>query len=55
MFLAAVLQAHTDSVPQDLDSQLDDTVTLERLEEPLAVPVEERVQPLPAAHRSRWV
>jgi hypothetical protein len=58
MFLAAVLQAHTDSVPQgeNADSQLEDTsVTLRRLEETLAVPVQERVQVLPSVHRARWV
>jgi hypothetical protein len=62
MFLTAVLQAHTDSVASaDHDSPtpqspLDDTSTsLKRLEEALAVPAQERLQSLPAAHRSRWV
>jgi hypothetical protein len=62
MFLTAVLQAHTDSFPTadreevTPDSQLEDTsVTLKRLEEALAVPVQERVQSLPSVHRSRWV
>jgi hypothetical protein len=62
MFLSAVLQAHTDSLPSvdreevTPDSQLEDTsVTLKRLEEALAVPVQERTLTLPTAHRSRWV
>jgi hypothetical protein len=62
MFLTAVLQAHTDSLPQaerpgaTAPSQLEDTsVALERLTEALAVPVKDRVQLLPSAHRSRWV
>ncbi len=61
MFLTAVLQAHTDSLPStdeaDTDSHLDDdTVTLPAsLEKALAIPLQERLQPLPTAHRSRWV
>ena len=60
MFLTAVLQAHTDSRPRSeeakQDASLDDTVTLPALlEEALAVPLAERLQPLPSAHRSRWV
>ena len=62
MFLTAVLQAHTDSLPRaDQDdvtanSQLEDTsIALQRLTESLAVPAQDRVQPLPNAHRSRWV
>ena len=57
MFLSAVLQAHTDSLPKtDPNSRTDDdTVELPRLDEALAVPLKDRVQPLPNAHRSRWV
>jgi len=57
MFLSAVLQAHTDSVHRtDNDAKAeDDTVELPRLDELLAVPLKDRVQPLPSAHRSRWV
>jgi len=62
MFLTAVLQAHTDSLPQakqpdvTANSQLEDTsIALERLTEALAVPMQDRVQLLPSAHRSRWV
>jgi len=59
MFLTAVLQAHTDSSPHaddaKTDSQTDDTVRLPRLDEALAVPLKDRVQPLPSAHRARWV
>jgi hypothetical protein len=63
MFLTAVLQAHTDSLSSadradttSSDRSLDDTgTTLKRLEEALAVPAQERIQTLPAVHRSRWV
>jgi hypothetical protein len=56
MFLSAVLQAHTDSVPQPKPQIAnDDTVELPRLDAALAVPLKDRVQPLPSAHRSRWV
>jgi hypothetical protein len=63
MFLTAILQAHTDSLnPADHDdttasaTELDDTSTmLQRLDEALAVPLQDRLQPLPSAHRSRWV
>ncbi len=63
MFLTAILQAHTDSLaPADHDdtqaasTQLDDTsTTLKRLEEALAVPLQERLRKLPSAHRSRWI
>ena len=58
MFLTAVLQAHTDSLPQADEAKAhdEDTVTLPaRLEEALAIPLKDRVQPLPAAHRSCWV
>ena len=60
MFLTAVLQAHTDSLPRadetKTNPQLEDTATLPaRLEEALTVPMQERLQPLPSAHRSRWV
>jgi hypothetical protein len=57
MFLSAVLQAHTDSVHRtDNDAKAeDDTVELPRLDKLLAVPLKDRVQPLPSAHRSRWV
>jgi hypothetical protein len=60
MFLSAVLQAHTDSLPQtdrpEPTSQADDTVELPaRLKEALTVPAQERRQPLPSVHRSRWI
>jgi hypothetical protein len=56
MFLSAVLQAHTDSLPRTDDAKdEDDTVELPRLDEALAVPLNDRVQTLPSAHRSRWV
>ena len=61
MFLSAVLQAHTDSSPRTAgtSSSAKTEKTLialpERLEKALTVPVQERVQPLPSAHRSRWV
>jgi hypothetical protein len=63
MFLTAVLQAHTDSLaetPHDeadtTAGSLDDTsVRLPRLDETLAIPVQDRLQTLPNAHRSRWV
>jgi hypothetical protein len=65
MFLTAVLQAHTDSkafsIADDVhagepDGSLEETSGVsERLKASLAVPVGERVQPLPTAHRSRWV
>jgi hypothetical protein len=64
MFLTAVLQAHTDSLAQtDHDDTattgdaLEDTgVRLRRLDETLAIPVQERTQTLlPSAHRTRWV
>ena len=61
MFLTAVLQAHTDSLPPTDDdtktsSQADDSVQLPaRLKEALAVPRQDRLQPLPSAHRARWV
>ena len=62
MFLTAVLQAHTDSSPRTAGPTNptprteDDSVALpESLEKALTVPLQERVQPLPAAHRSRWV
>jgi len=57
MFLSAVLQGHTDSVNRTDDEAKaeDDTVELPRLDEALAVPLKDRVQPLPSAHRARWV
>jgi hypothetical protein len=67
MFLAAVMQAHTDSqafsiaddvyVGQADAAQEEDMAALpERLEAALAVPAAERVQRLlPEAHRSRWI
>lgn len=60
MFLTAVLQAHTDSLPPadtaKASSQIEDTVTLPaRFEETLTLPTQERLQLLPSAHRSRWV
>lgn len=63
MFLTAVLQAHTDSVAETVhdeadtsaDSLEDTSVRLPRLDETLAVPVQDRVQTLPSAHRTRWV
>jgi hypothetical protein len=56
MFLSAVLQRHTDSLPAPKpQADNDDTVQLPRLDEALAVPLKDRVQPLPSAHRSRWV
>jgi hypothetical protein len=63
MFLTAVLQGHTDSHGSAdradttlSDTSLDDTsTTLKRLDEALAVPAQERIQTLPAVHRSRWV
>jgi len=61
MFLSAVLQAHTDSKPRTAGTKPsarteDASVALpERLEKALTLPVQERVQPLPTAHRSRWV
>jgi hypothetical protein len=63
MFLTAVLQAHTDSLAETSHDEadttadsLDDTsVRLPRLDEALGIPVQDRVQTLPNAHRSRWV
>ena len=66
MFLTAVLQAHTDSLPVHDEADSDDTATtteslddtsvrLPRLDEALAVPLHDRIQTLPSAHRSRWV
>ena len=62
MFLTAVLQGHTDSQASadraDATSErlLEDTsTTLKRLEETLAAPAQERIQILPAVHRSRWI
>jgi hypothetical protein len=61
MFLTAVLQGHTDSLPRTDDSRAnpnavdDDTIELPQLDEALAIPLKDRVQPLPSAHRSRWV
>jgi hypothetical protein len=63
MFLTAVLQAHTDRVSESSSDQAapaspttDYTPTLPQgLEAALATPKHERVQPLPAAHRARWV
>jgi len=60
MFLTAVLQGHTDSQSRTDDSQVntnveDDTVELPKLDEALAIPLKDRLQPLPSAHRSRWV
>jgi hypothetical protein len=61
MFLSAVLQAHTDSAPRTAGTepspQTDDAVVAlpERLEKALTLPLQERVQPLPSAHRSRWI
>jgi hypothetical protein len=60
MFLTAVLQGHTDSQSRTDDSQVnanveDDTIELPRLDEALAIPLKDRLQPLPSAHRSRWV
>lgn len=63
MFLTAVLQAHTDSLAETARDEadttansLDDTsVRLPRLDETLGIPLQDRVQTLPNAHRSRWV
>jgi hypothetical protein len=66
MFLAAVMQAHTDSLAFSIDDDVyvgqadaqDEDVTAlpERLEAALAVPASERTRLLlPEAHRSRWV
>ena len=63
MFLTAVLQAHTDSqtptgaedTNTDLDSLEETSVRLPKLDETLALPIDERLQTLPSAHRSRWV
>ena len=61
MFLTAVLQAHTDSLPHTDDDtraspETDDTVQLPaRLKEALAVPLQDRLLPLPSTHRARWV
>ena len=61
MFLTAVLQAHTDSLPSaandEVSPQIEDTAVAlpEQLEKALTVPVQERLKPLPSAHRSRWV
>ena len=65
MFLAAVMQAHTDSqafsIEDDVyvgqaDADAEDQPALpERLEAALAMPASERTQLLPEAHRSRWI
>jgi hypothetical protein len=61
MFLTAVLQGHTDSVansqtaPTAPAANDADVALPEGLEKALTLPVQERLQPLPAAHRSRWV
>ena len=60
MFLTAVLQAHTDSlhetnVPSEVEIEEDTVALPARLGEALAVPLKDRLQPLPSAHRSRWV
>lgn len=60
MFLTAVLQAHTDSLPRTDDAhrapQAKETRAIpERLEKALATPVQDRLQPLPSVHRSRWI
>lgn len=80
MFLTAVLQAHTDTLPRTGSSSRADALsgaeTLIRaetasapacgareaavpmppqLEKALTLPVAERLQSLPSAHRSRWV
>ena len=57
MFLTAVLQGHTDSqsrTDNDIKDE-EDTVELPQLDEALAIPLKDRLQPLPSAHRSRWV
>jgi hypothetical protein len=65
MFLTAVLQSHTDSQPsldhdnvtagREVDED-EDTVSLPAaLKEALKVPLQDRLQPLPSVHRSRWV
>jgi hypothetical protein len=60
MFLTAVLQAHTDSLPPSGDAgatrETRETVTIPaRLQEALTLPARERLQPLPSVHRSRWL
>lgn len=61
MFLTAVLQAHTDAsaksppAPTSPAANDADVALTEELEKGLALPVQERLQPLPSAHRSRWV
>jgi hypothetical protein len=58
MFLSAVLQAHTDSVSKTHPAAVEqdaDVALPEQLEKALTLPLPERLQPLPSAHRSRWV
>jgi hypothetical protein len=61
MFLTAVLQAHTDSLPpaanDEVSPRIEETAVAlpEQLEKALAVPLQERLQPLPSVHRSRWI
>jgi hypothetical protein len=64
MFLTAVLQAHTDTLPPNRAEAApapareakEAAVTMPaQLEKALALPLAERLQSLPSVHRSRWV
>ena len=66
MFLTAVLSGHTDKAGQTLPAANQQTEALASpdtdsdhipaaLKAALARPADDRIQPLPSIHRSRWV